>query len=287
MNFSSYVSPKHYFDRDELLSSNWRGYVKERDSEHPIKFYLNRQLESCGFGWIRENDIPKCKETLPLNKIFIPKAGGSGNDPIVLGKPIYGEPGSVCSYTYLVIGYSAERHHFTKEECYSIISYLKTRFFRYLVSIKKKTQDNPRDVFQFVPLQEWSQIWTDEALYKKYNLSKSQIGYIESLIKPMDTEALFNAEELLDPNFGEFNLIEHGVKVGDRIIYTPTDMELIVAENNMVEYGGEKYTLAQFTSKYMPRNKRSVSGVCQGPKYFSFNGVSLYKMKESFLGGNK
>ena len=52
-------------------------------------------------------------------------------------------------------------------------------------------------------------------------------------------------------------------------------------------YEGEKYTLAQFTAKYLPRNKRSVSGVCQGPRHFSYNGVSLYKLKESFLGGKK
>ena len=44
---------------------------------------------------------------------------------------------------------------------------------------------------------------------------------------------------------------------------------------------------SQFTAKYLPRNKRSVSGVCQGPRYFSYNGVSLYKLRESFLGGNK
>lgn len=55
----------------------------------------------------------------------------------------------------------------------------------------------------------------------------------------------------------------------------------------MVEYADEQYTLAQFTARFMPRNKRSISGVCQGPKHFSFKGVSLYKMKESFLGGQK
>ena len=96
-----------------------------------------------------------------------------------------------------------------------------------------------------------------------------------------------SSEDLIDPYWGEFNLLEHGVKVGDTIIYTPAGMELTVAEGNMVEYGGEKYTLAQFTAKYMPRNKRSVSGVCQGPRYFSYNGVSLYKLKESFLGGQE
>ena len=103
----------------------------------------------------------------------------------------------------------------------------------------------------------------------------------------MDSEALFDSDELLDPNFGEFNLEECGVNVGDRILYTPANQEAIVVENNMVEVDGEKYTLAQFTAKYMPRNKRSISGVCQGPSYFSYNGVSLYKMRESFLGGQK
>ena len=107
------------------------------------------------------------------------------------------------------------------------------------------------------------------------------------MIRPMEADALFNSDDLLDPNFGEFNLAEHGVKVGDTIIYTPAGLELTVAEGNMVEYGGEKYTLAQFTAKYMPRNKRSVSGVCQGPRYFSYNGISLYKLKESFLGGKQ
>lgn len=156
-----------------------------------------------------------------------------------------------------------------------------------MVSIKKKTQDNPRDVFQFVPLQDFSKVWTDTMLYKKYNLTKKEIDYIEARIKPMDSEALFNSDDLLDPNFGEFNLLECGVKIGDHIVYTPTGQEVIVAENNTILYNGESYTLSRFTAEFMPRNKRSISGVCQGPKYFSFNGVSLYKMKESFLGGNK
>ena len=156
-----------------------------------------------------------------------------------------------------------------------------------MVSIKKRTQHATASVYQFVPVQDFSKSWTDDVLYKKYRLPKEDIEYIESQIKPLEADALFNVDEVLDPNFGEFNLLEHGVKVGDTIIYTPVGMELTVAEGNMVEYGGEKYTLAQFTSKYMPRNKRSVSGVCQGPRYFSYNGVSLYKLKESFLGGQK
>ena len=286
-SFADIVSPQHFFDKDGLLTTSWRGYSLTQDTAHSIKYYLNKTLEKSGVAWIKKSDIPKNQNVIPLHKIYIPKVGGSGSDPIVLGKPFYGEPGSVCSQTYLVIGYDPSRHHFSKEECENIISYIQTRFFRYMVSIKKKTQDNPSSVFQFVPVQDWSKPWTDAELYRKYNLSRQEIDYLESMIKPMEGEALFAGDDLIDPEFGNFNLLDCGVKVGDTITYTPTGMELVVAGNNEVEYGGEKYTLAQFTAKYLPRNKRSVSGVCQGPSYFSFNGVSLYKLKESFLGGQK
>ena len=105
---------------------------------------------------------------------------------MVLGCPFYGEPNSVCSQTYLVIGYNPKEHHFTKEECFGIISYIKTRFFRYLVSIKKKTQNGPRGVYQFVPLQDFTKEWTDEELYKKYGLTEEEIADIEEMVRPME-----------------------------------------------------------------------------------------------------
>ena len=82
-------------------------------------------------------------------------------------------------------------------------------------------------------------------------------------------------------------MLECGVKVGDTIVYTPTGDNVVVLDGHRVEVNGEQLTLAQFTANYMPRNIRSVSGVCQGPRYLSYNGVSLYKLKESFLGGQK
>ena len=133
-NFSSLVSSQHFFGKDVQLNTSWKGYVDTPDDEHNIKYYLNRQVEPRGFGWIKLSDIPKNHEAIKLHKVYFPKAGGSGNDPIVLGKPFYGEPGSVCSLTYIIVGYDYKKHNFTKEQCESIISYMKTRFFRYLVS---------------------------------------------------------------------------------------------------------------------------------------------------------
>ncbi len=183
-SFGGIVSPLHFYDKSGQLSSNWNGYTKIRDKEHPIKFYLNKRLESEGYGWINENDIPKNQNTINLHKVFIPEANGStGENAIVLGTPFYGEPGSICSQTYLVIGYNKE---YTKTECENIVSYVKTRFFRYMVSIKKNTQHAPNSVYQFVPLQDFSHPWTDEMLYEKYGLTDEEIAFIESMIRPME-----------------------------------------------------------------------------------------------------
>ena len=192
-------------------------------------------------------------------------------------------PNEVCSQTFLV-GNTVD----TIEEAINCSTYLRTKFVRYLVQQTMTSQHLGAEKFRFVPIQDFSKPWSDAELYKKYGLSSAEIDCIESMIKPMDgQERLFESDDLIDPYFGDFDLFEYGVKVGDAIIYTPTGDTLIVKDNHTVEVEGEQFTIAQFTAKYMPRNKRSVSGFCQGPKYFSYNGVSLYKLKESFLGGQK
>ncbi|MDE5595650.1 MAG: Eco57I restriction-modification methylase domain-containing protein [Muribaculaceae bacterium] len=193
-SFSSMVSPKHYFDRNERLSSNWKGYSRVKDDNHPIKYYLNKNLEKCGYAWINYSDIPKGHKTIDLHKIYIPMAGGTGKDSQILGVPFYGEPNSVCSYTYLVIGYDSEKHNYSYAECQNILKYIKSKFFRYMVSIKKKTQNTTRDLFQFVPMQNFTDCsdidWSkseeeiDAQLFAKYSLSDEK-SIIDSMIKPM------------------------------------------------------------------------------------------------------
>lgn len=184
-NFSGLVSAKHYFDNSELLTSNWTDYKDDRDSKHNVKYYLNINSKRT-HRWIGLYQIPKNAKTKDLHKIFVPAAGGSGADSQVIGRAFYGEPGSVCSQTFLVVGYDEKKHHFSKEQCLNILSYMQTRFFRYLVSIKKKTQNGPRGVYQFVPMQDYNKAWSDKDLYEKYNLSKEEIELIERTIDPLD-----------------------------------------------------------------------------------------------------
>ena len=66
-------------------------------------------------------------------------------------------------------------------------AYLATRFFRFMVFLKKITQDATARVYQLVPLQDFSgEPWTDEALYAKYGLSAEEIAFIEAMVKPME-----------------------------------------------------------------------------------------------------
>ncbi len=186
-NFSNLVGPNTLFCdcAKGILNTSWEGYVTKKDDEHNLKYYLNKNRVKCGYAWIKRSDMIKAYEVADLHKVYIPEAGGSGTDANVLGVPFYGEPGSICSQTYICIGFDAIEHNFTKEQCYNIISYIKSKFFRYLVSIKKKTQHAFAQVYQFVPLQDFSKSWTDKELYDKYGLDIFEREYIESNINPM------------------------------------------------------------------------------------------------------
>ncbi|MPM61553.1 hypothetical protein SDC9_108413 [bioreactor metagenome] len=94
------------------------------------------------------------------------------------------EPESCSSNTYAVV--IRESKAFSKEEAENIISYITTKFFRFLVAIKTSTQDIAPKAYEFVPIQDFSKTWTDNELYLKYDLVKEEIDFIESMIRPMD-----------------------------------------------------------------------------------------------------
>ena len=154
--------------------------------QNSLKYYLNKNRVSCGYAWIRPKDMIKGFEAVGAHKVFISEAYGAGEGfpHQILGVPFYGEPNSICSQTYVCIGFDGKRK-FSKKECLNIISYIKTRFFRYLVSIKKRTQHAVAAVYQFVPLQDFSEAWDDEKLYAKYGITAAERKFIESMIKPM------------------------------------------------------------------------------------------------------
>lgn len=74
----------------------------------------------------------------------------------------------------------------TEKEAINAMNYLKTKFFRLLVWIKKTTQNTTKDTYSCVPMQDFTQERTDEKLYQKYGLTQNEIDFIETMVAPMD-----------------------------------------------------------------------------------------------------
>ena len=74
----------------------------------------------------------------------------------------------------------------SEDEAKSLQSYYTTRFFRFLVSLRKITQHATHSTYVWVPIQTWDQVWTDNDLYAKYGITKQERAYIESQVRAMD-----------------------------------------------------------------------------------------------------
>lgn len=152
--------------------------VHENYEDDDIILYVQGKV-----GYYSRSQIIRNDEWIEQNKIYMTKAYNAGDDfpHQILNRPLLGIKGTACSETYLVIGPFKD-----EEESNNVISYIKTKFFRFLVSLRKISQDATAKVYQFVPVQDFSHPWTDEMLYKKYNLTDEEIAFIESMIKPME-----------------------------------------------------------------------------------------------------
>ena len=170
-SFSEIVSVQTPFG----LLSSFKAYKKE-PFDNAIKVYGNNYV-----GYISNNLDIKNEHWVDAHKVIVPKAIGSGNLQTDLVKPIYAEPNSCCTQTYLVIGPFAN-----EERCKNVMSYIQTKFFHFMLGLKKITQDGMRGVYQFVPQQKFDKPWTDEELYKKYGLTEEEIAYIEKMVRPME-----------------------------------------------------------------------------------------------------
>ncbi len=175
-SFISLVSSRKPFGFD----TGKRG--KTKPFEGSVKIYTNKNTSE-GEEYISRKEVLENVILMDNHKVFISRAYGERDDfPYrVIGTPFYGEPESCCTETYLAVGPVS-----SPREAENLESYMKTQFLRFLVLLVKNTQDAPKRVYQFVPLQDFSKPWTDEELYKKYNLTQEEIAFIESMIRPME-----------------------------------------------------------------------------------------------------
>ncbi|WP_017668189.1 Eco57I restriction-modification methylase domain-containing protein [Sandarakinorhabdus sp. AAP62] len=172
--FETLVSSRRPFGFD----STFRGKAVRSEGDVEI-------LQKGGKGYVALNKIENGKELIKSWKLFVGFAApGTGNKDSyphkVISTPFLGYPGQISTETYLAIGpFESE------SEALNALSYLHCRFTRFLIQLRKASQNTTRKVYGFVPIQDWSKAWTDDELYKKYGITDEEVAFIERLVRPM------------------------------------------------------------------------------------------------------
>ncbi len=177
-------------DKEFGWTSNFTGFhAKEKDGDVPLYFIQKGKRDK---GWIAKNEILKSEHLIDKWKLLVPKAGSDGGKKIpdsVLGKPLDAPSPSVCTQSYLFFYLDS------KKEINNLETYYRTKFFRFLVSLRKFTQDATKSTYSWVPMQDFSKPWTDEELFIKYQLNENERAFINSMIRPMDVNQNDDTDE--------------------------------------------------------------------------------------------
>lgn len=165
-----------------------RSNVKEKypkSTEGTVKCHAK-----CGEVWNVKKEIYTDKHNIKdLWKVCIVKARsqgivdaeGNGEPSLVIGNYKVIPMGEICSETFLVAD------SFNNEyEAKNYLSYVKTKFYRFMLMLRLISQNISKDKFAWVPdLQDYSKAWTDQELYQHFGLTKKEIDHIESTIKEL------------------------------------------------------------------------------------------------------
>ena len=170
-------------DKEFGWTSNFTGFHEtERPGDVPL-YFIHSMKRSVGF--IERDAVTKSANLIDTWKLLVPQVGSgrerekSGVD-LVLGPSLVAPSPSVCTQSFLFFYVESE------EQARSLRSYYATRFFRFLVSLRKITQHATHSTYTWVPMQTWDRAWTDAELYAKYGLTDDEIAFIESMIRPME-----------------------------------------------------------------------------------------------------
>lgn len=162
-----------------------RSYIRGNEKKDGKSLVL---ISSAGNSYISRDEVKASQEIIDSYKIMTSKllaehAGEpdkSGRYKVLSRTEII-NPGTICTESYLIIGTANDK--ITIENNYS---YCRTKFFRFLLLQSMSSINMTPDVFKFVPLQDFHHLWTDEMLYKKYDLDNDEVACIERMIKPME-----------------------------------------------------------------------------------------------------
>lgn len=168
-------------DKEFGWTSNFSDFSAGRragDNKIPVHFI---QKMKRGVGFVDRRKVTKSEHLIDTWKVLVPQAynGGDSLPHPIVGRSLVAESPSVCTQSFLFF------YTNSAEEARSIQSYYRTRFFRYLVSLRKITQHATHSTYLWVPMQTWDREWTDQQLFEKYGIALDEQAYIESQVREM------------------------------------------------------------------------------------------------------
>ncbi|MGO1313068.1 MAG: Eco57I restriction-modification methylase domain-containing protein [Brevibacterium aurantiacum] len=162
--------------------TNFHGAKTAAGLESAVKLFGSQRI-----SWVDRCTIPQNETWVDDWKVLVTRVQGTSSavETQFLGKPIVAGPGTACTETYLVTG---RFEGFAEAEWYA--AYLRTRFVRFLVSLRKSTQDATKSVYAFIPAVPLDREWTDSKLYERYGLTDEEVEFIESQVREMPATAV-------------------------------------------------------------------------------------------------
>jgi len=169
-SFESVMPPRKTFG----WSTTFHGTTDPAKLHDPVKLFGSRRIT-----WIDREMVKVNRPLIDKWKVLMTAAQGTSAavETKFLSIPIVAGPGTACTDTYILAGVFD-----TEQEAARLSSFLKTRFVRFLVSLRKITQHANRDVYAFVPAIALEDVWTDENLYARYGLTSDEIKFLESQV---------------------------------------------------------------------------------------------------------
>jgi site-specific DNA-methyltransferase (adenine-specific) len=169
------------------LRSNFSDFSTIKTKTKSILLFRSRRGSSADKEvYVSEDQILSNSEYKNRTKVLVSKASPGGDEypHSVFSSPIVSPINTISTETYLIVDFAK-----TIDEANNLVNYMKTRFFRFLISLIKSTQNISKSSFAFVPIQDLTINWTDAELYKKYGITKEEQGFIEKMIRPMNNGA--------------------------------------------------------------------------------------------------
>jgi site-specific DNA-methyltransferase (adenine-specific) len=168
------------------IEANFSQYSLEKNEIQSILLFRSRRGSTKDKEvYISESQIKTNRPYKDRLKVLVSKASPGGDEfpHAIFSSPFLSPANSVSTETYLLVDFVK-----TKVQGENLIEYMQTKFFRFLVSLIKNTQNISKGSFAFVPVQDLGKKWTDEILYEKYGIDKAEQAFIDTMIRPMSAE---------------------------------------------------------------------------------------------------